>query len=83
VDGVLVEAPPGLATQPPGGHHAGLDRTRFPARFSERKLGERLGHLEAHIDTDQIHQLVGAHAKAAGHAADPIDRVVAGDSFLE
>ena len=54
---VVVVAATGLPAQPSGGHHPRLDRARLPARLAERQLRERLGHLEAHVDAHQVHQL--------------------------
>ena len=64
--GVVVEAAAALAPQAPGRDHALLDRVRLEARLAEEGRVDRLRDGEVHVQADQVHQLEGAHAEAAG-----------------
>ncbi len=83
IDRVVVVAAPTLAAVVSRGDVAGGDRGRAPARLVEALLEEALGDLEAGVDADQVHQLEGAHAKAALDAHDPVDRLDIRDSLLQ
>ena len=80
---ILVPAAAGLPSEPAGGDHARLQRARPPARLTEGELRERLGDLEAHVDSHQVHELEGAHGEAPAEAADAVDLLVAGHPLLE
>ena len=80
---VLVPAGAGLPPELPGCHLLRLERARLPARLAEALLHERLGHLQAHVDPHQVHQLEGPHAEAAGEPHDPVDLLVRRDPLLE
>ena len=70
---VVVPAPARLSPEAFRGDHPRLQRARLPARLAEGQLGEGLRHLEADVYAHEVHELEGAHAKAAAQATDAVD----------
>src|SRR6476646_1203789 len=70
---VFVVAASGFPSEPPGGDRPDADRGRPPARLAEALLVERARDVEPDVDSDQVHELEQAHAKAAAEPADAVD----------